>query len=171
MQESIQAAMTVVKSRCQMLGIEPTVFEKFDVHVHVPEGATPKDGPSAGIGMCTAIASVFTNIPVKRNIAMTGEITLSGQVLPIGGLKEKLLAAKRAGITDVIIPHENMPDLKEIQESMLVDLKIHPVKWIEEVLDLALTSFPVPLAPVEEKIEADANKDAENDTGVAVSTH
>jgi ATP-dependent Lon protease len=171
MHESIQAAMTVVKSRCQMLGIEPTVFEKFDVHVHVPEGATPKDGPSAGIGMCTAIASVFTNIPVKRNIAMTGEITLSGQVLPIGGLKEKLLAAKRAGITDVIIPHENMPDLKEIQESMLVDLKIHPVKWIEEVLDLALTSFPVPLAPVEEKIEADANKDAENDTGVAVSTH
>jgi len=146
MQESIDAAMTVVRSRAQSLGIFPDVFEKKDVHIHVPEGATPKDGPSAGIGMCTAIVSVFTGIPVRRDVAMTGEITLRGQVLAIGGLKEKLLAAKRAGITDVIIPSENMRDLKEIGAQIYEGLNIHPVKWIDEVLELALVGKPEPLS-------------------------
>lgn len=148
MQESIAAAMTVVRNRAASLGIAADFFEKNDVHVHVPEGATPKDGPSAGIGMCTALVSAFTNIPVRCNVAMTGEITLRGQVLPIGGLKEKLLAAKRAGITSVVIPSENSRDLKEIPANILEGLDIHPVKWIEEVLDLALASKPEPLPAV-----------------------
>jgi ATP-dependent Lon protease len=172
MLESIQAAMTVVKSRCQMLGIEPSIFEKFDVHIHVPEGGTPKDGPSAGIGMCTAIASIFTNIAVKRDVAMTGEITLSGQVLPIGGLKEKLLAAKRAGITDVIIPDENISDLKDIGEVILEGLSIHPVKWIEEVFALALTSYPVPLVSDDQAIkEPETSKKDADDAAIIISTH
>lgn len=145
MQESIEAAMTVVRSRSKSLGIKDEFFEKNDVHVHVPEGATPKDGPSAGIGMCTAMVSAFTNVAVRCDVAMTGEITLRGQVLPIGGLKEKLLAARRAGIRHVIIPSENVRDLKEIPENIYEDLEIHPVKWIDEVLDLALVSKPVPL--------------------------
>ncbi len=145
MQESIEAAMTVVRNRATSLGIKAEFFEKNDIHVHVPEGATPKDGPSAGIGMCTALVSACTNIPVRCDVAMTGEITLRGQVLPIGGLKEKLLAARRAGITNVIIPSDNVRDLKEIPENIYADLDILPVKWIDEVLEIALARKPEPL--------------------------
>ena len=146
MQESIQAALTVVRSRGQALGVAADYHEKFDLHIHVPEGATPKDGPSAGIGMCTALVSVITGIPVRADVAMTGEITLRGQVLPIGGLKEKLLAARRGGIKKVIIPQENARDLKEIPDNIKADLDILPVRWIDEVLDIALTAQPTPLA-------------------------
>jgi ATP-dependent Lon protease len=146
MQESIQAALTVVRSRSQLLGIPASYHEKHDLHIHVPEGATPKDGPSAGIGMCTALVSVMTGIPVRSNVAMTGEITLRGQVLRIGGLKEKLLAAHRGGITTVVIPEENEPDLKEIPENIKADLQIKPVKWIDEVLQIALEKMPEPLS-------------------------
>lgn len=142
MQESIHAAMTVVRNHAAELGLEPDFYDKKDFHVHVPEGATPKDGPSAGIGMCTALASVLTQIPVRADVAMTGEITLRGQVLPIGGLKEKLLAAHRGGIKHVIIPEENRKDLEEIPENVLRKLQIHPVKRIEEVLKLALSRDP-----------------------------
>ena len=142
MQESIQAALTVVRSRSKMLGLNPAFHEKLDIHIHVPEGATPKDGPSAGIGMCTALISVLTDIPIRSDTAMTGEITLHGQVLKIGGLKEKLLAAKRAGIKQVIIPEENFPELKEFPKQITKALKIHPVKWIDEVISLALTDEP-----------------------------
>ena len=142
MQESIQAALTVVRSRSKMLGLNPSFHEKLDIHIHVPEGATPKDGPSAGIGMCTALISVLTDIPIRSDTAMTGEITLHGQVLKIGGLKEKLLAAKRAGIKQVIIPEENFPELKEFPKQITKALKIHPVKWIDEVISLALTDEP-----------------------------
>jgi ATP-dependent Lon protease len=145
MQESIQAALTVVRSRSQILGIPAAYHEKHDLHIHVPEGATPKDGPSAGVGMCTALVSVMTGIPVRSTVAMTGEITLRGQVLRIGGLKEKLLAAHRGGITTVIIPEENEPDLKEIPENIKADLQIKPVKWIDEVLQIALERMPEPL--------------------------
>jgi len=145
MQESIQAALTVVRSRSHLLGINPEFHEKNDIHIHVPEGATPKDGPSAGIGMCTALVSVLTNIPVRSDVAMTGEITLRGQVLPIGGLKEKLLAAHRGGITTIIIPKENERDLKEIPDNIKEDLDIHCVKWIDEVLELALVRMPQPI--------------------------
>jgi ATP-dependent Lon protease len=138
MQESIQAAMTVVRSRTEALRINGDFHEKRDIHVHVPEGATPKDGPSAGIGMCTALVSSLTGNPVKAEVAMTGEITLRGEVLPIGGLKEKLLAAHRGGIKTVIIPKDNERDLEEIPENVIADLSIHPVKWIEEVLAIAL---------------------------------
>ncbi|HEB57794.1 MAG TPA: endopeptidase La [Gammaproteobacteria bacterium] len=145
MKESIQAALTVVRSRSDVLGIDPETFEKNDIHVHVPEGAIPKDGPSAGIGMCTALVSVLTDIPVRANVAMTGEITLRGEVLPIGGLKEKLLAARRGGIETVIIPEENRRDLEEIPDNVKEDLDIRPVKWIDEVLQIALTRMPEPL--------------------------
>lgn len=145
MKESIQAAMTVVRSRANILGIEEEAFEKNDVHVHVPEGAIPKDGPSAGVGMCTALVSSFANIPVKADVAMTGEITLRGQVLPIGGLKEKLLAARRGGIKTVIIPQENERDLTEIPNTITDELDIIPVQWIEEVLDIALQYKPEPI--------------------------
>ncbi len=138
MQESIQAAMTVVRSRQDLLGLDPEFHAKHDVHVHVPEGATPKDGPSAGIGMCTALISALTKIPVRAEVAMTGEITLRGEVLPIGGLKEKLLAAHRGGITTVLIPADNEKDLVEIPQNIKASLKIHPVKWIDEVLEVAL---------------------------------
>jgi ATP-dependent Lon protease len=144
MQESIQAALTVVRSRSQVLGIDQSFHEKFDVHIHVPEGATPKDGPSAGIGMSTALISLFTGIPVRADTAMTGEITLHGQVLKIGGLKEKLLAAKRAGIQRVIIPFDNKDEIKEIPKKITQSLKIIPVKWVDEVISEALTSEPVP---------------------------
>lgn len=143
MQESIHAAMTVVRSRIKSFGIPDDFYEKNDFHVHVPEGATPKDGPSAGIGMCTALVSVITHIPVRADVAMTGEITLRGQVLPIGGLKEKLLAAHRGGIKQVIIPEENKKDLSEIPDNILRKLTIHPVKTIEQVLELALQRSPV----------------------------
>ncbi|HQV81063.1 MAG TPA: endopeptidase La [Agitococcus sp.] len=146
MQESIKAAVTVVRSRSKMLGISPEFHETKDLHIHIPEGATPKDGPSAGIGMCTAIVSVLTGIPVRADVAMTGEITLRGQVLPIGGLKEKLLAAHRGGIKTVLIPEENARDLKEIPDNIKADLTIKTVKWIDEVLAIALATQPIPLA-------------------------
>jgi len=142
MQESIHAAMTVVRSRADKLKLPTDFYEKNDFHVHVPEGATPKDGPSAGIGMCTVLVPVVTQIPVKADVAMTGEITLRGQVLPIGGLKEKLLAAHRGGIKHVIIPDENVKDLEEIPDNVLRKLKIHPVKTIDEVLAIALQRSP-----------------------------
>jgi ATP-dependent Lon protease len=142
MQESIQAAMTVVRSRAAMLGIDPDFHQKFDVHIHVPEGATPKDGPSAGVGMCTALVSALTRIPVKANVAMTGEITLRGEVLPIGGLKEKLLAAHRGGLTTVVIPQENEKDLAEIPKNIKGALDIRPVRWVDDVLKIALQHMP-----------------------------
>ncbi len=144
MTESIQAAMTVVRSRADVLGVEEDFHQKFDVHVHVPEGATPKDGPSAGVGMCTALVSALTDIPVKSEVAMTGEITLRGEVLPIGGLKEKLLAAHRGGIETVLIPHENEKDLAEIPKNIKDKLNILPVKWIDQVFEHALQHMPVP---------------------------
>ena len=146
MQESIQAAMTVVRARSQGLGIPAKYHDSHDLHIHVPEGATPKDGPSAGVGMCTALVSVATKIPVRANVAMTGEITLRGEVLAIGGLKEKLLAARRGGITTVIIPHENERDLAEVPDNIKDKLDIKPVKWIDEVLEIALESSPTPLS-------------------------
>ena len=149
MQESIQAAWTVVKSRAGTLGIRRRALDRNDLHMHVPEGATPKDGPSAGVGMCTAMVSVLTGIPVRADVAMTGEITLRGQVLPIGGLKEKLLAAHRGGIKTVLIPEENERDLKEIPDNIKASLDIRPVKWIDQVLDVALTHQPNPLSEAE----------------------
>ena len=145
MQESIQAALTVARSRAASLGIPEDFHEKSDLHIHVPEGATPKDGPSAGIGMCTAIVSALTGIPVRADVAMTGEITLRGQVLPIGGLKEKLLAAHRGGIQTVLIPEENEKDLVDIPKNIKASLEIRPVRWIDQVLELALTHAPTPL--------------------------
>lgn len=167
MQESIQAALTVVRSRSAMLGLKSNFHENIDLHIHVPEGATPKDGPSAGVGMCTAIVSVLTNIPVKADVAMTGEITLRGQVLRIGGLKEKLLAAHRGNIKTVIIPADNERDLKEIPDNIKADLAIHPVKWIDQVLELALERMPQPLPQGDGPI---SGKDAVKDEN-AVSTH
>ncbi len=145
MQESIQAALSVVRSRARSLGITENFYEKSDLHIHLPEGATPKDGPSAGIGICTALVSALTGIPVRADVAMTGEITLRGEVLPIGGLKEKLLAAHRGGIKTVLIPEENTKDLVEIPDNIKNKLDIHPVKWIEQVLELALEHKPEPL--------------------------
>ncbi len=145
MQESIQAAETVVRSRANLLGIDSEAFQKHDMHVHVPEGATPKDGPSAGIGMCTALVSALTQIPVRANVAMTGEITLRGEVLPIGGLKEKLLAAHRGGISTVLIPEENEKDLIEMPKNIKQNLEIKSVRWIDQVLEYALQYLPTPL--------------------------
>lgn len=142
MQESIQAALTVVRDRSNALGINKDFYEKFDIHVHVPEGATPKDGPSAGVGMCIALASAITKIPVRPEVAMTGEITLRGEILPIGGLKEKLLAALRGGIKTVIIPEENVKDLKEIPKNITQHLALKPVKWIDQALEIALDHLP-----------------------------
>ena len=144
MKESIEAAMTVVRSRASVLGLAEDFHQKLDVHIHVPEGATPKDGPSAGVGMCTALVSALTDIPVKSNVAMTGEITLRGEILPIGGLKEKLLAAHRGGISTVLIPEENEKDLAEIPKNIKDKLTIVPVKWIDQVLEQALVHQPVP---------------------------
>ncbi|MEH6636551.1 MAG: endopeptidase La [Halioglobus sp.] len=172
MQESIQAATTVVRSRSQMLGIPATYHEKHDVHIHVPEGATPKDGPSAGVAMCTALVSVLTGIPVLAEVAMTGEITLRGEVLPIGGLKEKLLAARRGGIKTVIIPKENERDLKEVPDNIKEHLNIRPVKWIDEVLAIALERMPEPLS--DEEFLADtlaAAADNEKDEKNRINTH
>jgi ATP-dependent Lon protease len=145
MKESIQAAMTVVRSRAEILGVNPDFNENKDIHIHVPEGATPKDGPSAGVGMCTALVSALTGIPVKADVAMTGEITLRGEVLPIGGLKEKLLAAHRGGISKVLIPQENEKDLAEIPDNIKAKLEIIPVRWIDQVLEVALARQPTPL--------------------------
>jgi ATP-dependent Lon protease len=146
MKESIDAARSYVRSKATTFGIKPPTFDKVDIHVHVPEGATPKDGPSAGVGMATSIISVLTGIPVRRDVAMTGEVTLRGRVLPIGGLKEKLLAAHRGGITTVIIPEENKKDLAEIPKNITDALTIHPVRWIDQVLDIALEHPLTPLA-------------------------
>ncbi len=160
MKESIEAARTVVRSRAAILGIEDDFFDKHDIHIHVPEGATPKDGPSAGIGMCTALVSAITDIPVKASVAMTGEITLRGEVLPIGGLKEKLLAAHRGGITTIIIPEENEKDLVEIPKNIKNKLEIIPVRWVDQVLDIALVSQPQPLSKPASKSGAAKTKRA-----------
>ncbi len=170
MQESISAALTVVRSRASSLGLGGDFHEKHDIHIHVPEGATPKDGPSAGVGMCTALVSALTRIPVRADVAMTGEITLRGQVLQIGGLKEKLLAAHRGGIKTVIIPYDNIRDLKEIPDNIKEDIEIKPVKWIDEVLQIALQYVPEPLQEgVEEMVAKDDNQ--ATDTKKRISTH
>lgn len=169
MQESIHAALTVVRSRVDKLGIPADFYEKNDIHVHVPEGATPKDGPSAGIGMCTALVSALTRIPVRCDVAMTGEITLRGEVLPIGGLKEKLLAAHRGGIREVIIPEENRRDLKEVPKNIKQGLIIHPVRWIDQVLDLALRSKPMP--KIAQDLMISKAEDGKENQGEIASTH
>ncbi len=165
MQESIQAATTVVRSRAQVLGIPEDFHQRYDLHVHVPEGATPKDGPSAGVAMCTALVSALTNIPVRADVAMTGEITLRGEVLPIGGLKEKLLAAHRGGITTALIPQENEKDLEEIPRNIKEKLNVVPVRWIDEVLELSLQHMPVPKpvegGPEKEKPQSRSESDRE----------
>ncbi|RMV31831.1 Lon protease [Pseudomonas savastanoi pv. phaseolicola] len=170
MVESITAAQTVVRSRARSLGIPADFHEKHDTHIHMPEGATPKDGPSAGVGMCTALVSALTQIPVRADVAMTGEITLRGQVLAIGGLKEKLLAAHRGGIKTVIIPEENVRDLKEIPDNIKQDLQIKPVKWIDEVLQIALQYAPEPLPDVATDLVAKEEK-REFDSKDRISTH
>ncbi|MCE4072995.1 MULTISPECIES: endopeptidase La [Pseudomonas] len=170
MAESITAALTVVRSRSKSLGIASDFHEKHDIHIHVPEGATPKDGPSAGIGMCTALVSAITQIPVRADVAMTGEITLRGQVLAIGGLKEKLLAAHRGGIKTVIIPEENVRDLREIPDNIKADLVIKPVKWIDEVLQIALQYAPEPLPDAAPEMVAKDEK-RESDSKERISTH
>ena len=171
MTESIQAAMTVVRSRADVLGIDEDFHQKFDVHVHVPEGATPKDGPSAGVGMCTALVSALTDIPVRSDVAMTGEITLRGEVLPIGGLKEKLLAAHRGGISTVLIPDENEKDLVEIPKNIKDKLNILPVKWIDQVLELALLQVPVPKSKSDAKKSKASSASKEQKSGDLVRPH
>ncbi len=156
MQESVQAALSVVRARSDKLGIPEDFYQRKDIHIHLPEGATPKDGPSAGIGICTAMVSALTGIPVKADVAMTGEITLRGEVLPIGGLKEKLLAAHRGGIKIVLVPEENTKDLVEIPDNIKNRLDIHPVKWIDQVFELALESKPQPLPEKEEIVDVPA---------------
>jgi ATP-dependent Lon protease len=172
MQESIQAAMSVVRSRATALGIPQDFYQKHDFHVHVPEGATPKDGPSAGIAMCTAMISALTKIPVRADVAMTGEITLRGEVLPIGGLKEKLLAAHRGGVKTVLIPEENRKDLVEVPKNILDDLDIRPCRWIDQVLKMALERAP---APLDETKVADAEPpkggDGKPEAGSLITTH
>jgi ATP-dependent Lon protease len=162
MKESIQAATTVVRSRSAVLGISEDFYQQYDLHIHVPEGATPKDGPSAGVGMCTALVSALTNIPVRSDVAMTGEITLRGEILPIGGLKEKLLAAHRGGIATAIIPYENEKDLAEIPKNIKDKLNIVPVRWIDQVLELSLQHMPVP-----ETTDANLDKDETQTKGEA----
>jgi ATP-dependent Lon protease len=168
MQESIQAAMTVVRSRAEALGIDPEFHQKFDVHIHVPEGATPKDGPSAGIGMCTALVSALTRIPARANVAMTGEITLRGEVLPIGGLKEKLLAAHRGSISIVVIPEENRKDLAEIPKNIMEKLDVRPVRWIDQVLESALLAIPQPRSRETTESEEPATPEPAVKTGNAL---
>jgi ATP-dependent Lon protease len=171
MKESVEAARTVVRSRAARLGIKDEMFEKRDIHIHVPDGATPKDGPSAGAAMTTAFVSALTGIPVRADVAMTGEITLRGEVTGIGGLKEKLLAAHRGGVRVVIIPEENVKDLQDIPENAKNHLEIVPVKWIDQVLEVALERMPQPLpddevvvkptvAPAETTAPAAATSDA-----------
>jgi ATP-dependent Lon protease len=165
MKESIDAARSYVRSKATSFGIKPPLFDKIDIHVHVPEGATPKDGPSAGLAMATSIISVITGIPIRRDVAMTGEVTLRGRALPIGGLKEKLLAALRAGITTVIIPKENEKDLAEVPDNVKTGLKIMPVSTVGEVLKIALTRQPEPIDWVEPEVAtpvplADGDADA-----------
>ena len=164
MTESIQAAMTVVRSRALLLGIDDKFHQQHDVHIHVPEGATPKDGPSAGIGMCTALVSALTEIPVRADVALTGEITLRGEVLPIGGLKEKLLAAHRAGIAKVLIPGDNEKDLAEIPKNIKDKLTIVSVKWIDAVLEHALAHMPIPVESGQAVADNAAKDKAAEDT-------
>jgi len=172
MQESIQAAMSVVRSRTVSFGVDPEFFHKHDFHVHVPEGATPKDGPSAGVGMCTALLSAITGIPVKSDVAMTGEITLRGEVLPIGGLKEKLLAAHRGGIGTVIIPEENEKDLVEIPKNIKDDLKIRSARWIDQVLEIALEKMPQISSTDEKSGQPAPSKTGEEESSSdSVTTH
>ena len=174
MQESIQAALTVVRSRAAALGVNADFHEKYDIHIHVPEGATPKDGPSAGVGMCVALVSVLTMIPVRADVAMTGEITLRGQVLRIGGLKEKLLAAHRAKIETVIIPAENERDLTEIPDNIKSELDIVPVNWIDQVLEVALQRLPAPQTEEALPSKKKEGQQEEIDTGgdgKSISTH
>jgi len=169
MQESIQAAMSYVRSRALEFGIQPSLFDKTDIHIHLPEGATPKDGPSAGVGMITSIVSVLTNNPVRRDVAMTGEISLRGRVLPIGGLKEKLLAALRSGIKTVLIPEENMKDLADIPDNVIRGLDILPISKVHQVLKVALVKSLIPLAP--EDVEAAvslAKEKSESEFGTTV---
>src|SRR5690606_18384642 len=168
MQESIKAAHSVVRARSERLGLPEDWHHKYDVHVHVPEGATPKDGPSAGIAMCTALISALARVPVKADVAMTGEITLRGRVLAIGGLKEKLLAALRGGIRTVIIPEENEKDLSDIPKNVTQGLKIVPVRWIDEVLDLALET---PLAPREARPAGEGAGDTSEPAGDDPAAH
>ena len=173
MQESIQAAMTVVRSRTERLGIDADFYQQHDVHIHVPEGATPKDGPSAGVGMCAALVSVLTRIPVRSEVAMTGEITLRGEVLPIGGLKEKLLAALRGGIQVVLIPEENRRELSEIPGNIKQNLDIRAVRWIDEVLEIALTAAPKPApdaVPPTDLVKGEASAAVEGER-VGAQTH
>lgn len=176
MQESIQAAMSVVRGRSEILGIEADFYQKNDLHIHVPEGATPKDGPSAGVGMCVAIVSALTAIPARAEVAMTGEITLRGEVLPIGGLKEKLLAALRGGIRIVLIPEENKRHLQEIPDNIKKNLDIRPVRWIEEVLDVALQHMPTPLkietSELKQKVaKEEVEQETTNQKNQGVQTH
>ena len=171
MTESIQAAMTVVRSRADILGIDVDFHKKFDIHVHVPEGATPKDGPSAGVGMCIALVSALTNIPVKADLAMTGEITLRGEILQIGGLKEKLLAAHRGGLNTVLIPHENEKNLVEISKNIKDKLNILPVKWIDQVMELAMLQMPIPKSRSEEEKSKAKNFSKDQKSGDIVRSH
>ena len=172
MKESVEAARSVVRSRARRLGIKDEMFEKRDVHIHVPDGATPKDGPSAGAAMTTAFVSALTGIPVKADVAMTGEITLRGEVTAIGGLKEKLLAAHRGGITTVIIPEENVKDLQEIPENVKNKLEIVPVKWIDRVLEVALERVPEALPEDEPvKVAAEPAQAAAPGAGTELLTH
>jgi ATP-dependent Lon protease len=171
MKESVEAARSVVRSRGRKLGISEEAFEKKDIHIHFPEGATPKDGPSAGIAITTALVSVITGIPVRADVAMTGEITLRGEVLPIGGLKEKLLAAHRGGIKLVLIPEENVKDLTDIPDNVKNGIEIRPVRWIDQVLELALEKVPTPLpelTPEEIAKAAEASKTAAAATGEVI---
>ena len=171
MKESIEAAMTVVRSRSDILGLDSEIFQNNDIHIHVPEGATPKDGPSAGIAMCTAVVSALTKIPVRATVAMTGEITLRGEVLPIGGLKEKLLAAHRGGITTVLIPAENEKDLAEIPENIKQNLLIKPVQWIDQVLEVALQYMPTPFEKISREEQGNAETDANKKKSSSVVAH
>ena len=164
MKESVQAALTVVRSRADRFGLADDFQASLDLHVHVPEGATPKDGPSAGIAITTGLVSALTRIPVKSSVAMTGEITLRGEVLPIGGLKEKLLAAHRGGISTVIIPHENVKDLADIPSNIKNKLNIEPVRWIDDVLEHALASQPAPRDPSKPAAKAGSESEAEGAT-------
>jgi ATP-dependent Lon protease len=171
MKESIQAANAYVKSRAVAFGIEPPLFEKRDIHVHVPEGATPKDGPSAGVAMATAIISVMTGITVRKDVAMTGEITLRGRVLPIGGLKEKLLAALRGGVKTVIIPEENAKELVEIPDEVKNTLEIIPVSLVDDVIKIALTRVPEPIEWDEKAAAEAASVSGKDDSGTGVTAH
>jgi len=171
MKESISAAASYVRSRAIVYGIEPPLFDRRDIHVHVPEGATPKDGPSAGVAMASAIISVMTGIPVRHDVAMTGEITLRGRVLPIGGLKEKLLAAARGGIKTVLIPEDNAKDLTEISDAIKGGMEIIPVSRLDEVVARALVRVPVPIVWEEDSTKVPVKPDASDEAGGGLTAH